>query len=223
MEKSISIKQVLDNIMDDSLLDDLTFERAVNYVVRFIRILGIPQLLDRKTVKVEIKNYKGVLPCDYYQMIEVRDLCSGRVYDISTGSFVLDDRNDILYKYKIQNNIIIVSHCKDIEISYDAIAVDEDGYPLIADNEAFINALEYYIKSKWCEKQFIQGKIPLQTLEYINREYDWAVGQASTSLKTPSLDQLESIANQWTALMPRRDAHSNSYSNLGDKEYYKTH
>ena len=44
MEKSISIKQVLDNIMDDSLLDDLTFERAVNYVVRFIRILGIPQL-----------------------------------------------------------------------------------------------------------------------------------------------------------------------------------
>ena len=37
MTKYISIRQVLDNLMDNPLLQDLSLERAVNYAVRFIQ------------------------------------------------------------------------------------------------------------------------------------------------------------------------------------------
>ena len=37
MERYISIKVVLDNLLDNPLLQDLTLERVVNYTVDFIR------------------------------------------------------------------------------------------------------------------------------------------------------------------------------------------
>ena len=223
MKKTISIKQVMDNILDHPMLQDLTFERAIIYALRIIKTLGAPQILDRKFESIHIIEFIGNLPCDFYREIEVRDSCSQTVYDISTGNFVMDDQKQDLFKYKIQNNKIIVSSNKDVELIYDAITTDTEGYPLIVDDEAFINALELYIKYRYFTILYDQGKIAGQILENTKQEYCWAIGQASTSLKTPTLDEMEAICNSWTSLMPRRNGHANSFTNLGDAEHYKIH
>ena len=44
MTEYISIRQIIDNLMDSPLLQDLTLERAVNYAVRFIQIVGMPSI-----------------------------------------------------------------------------------------------------------------------------------------------------------------------------------
>jgi hypothetical protein len=49
--------------------------------------------------------------------------------------------------YKIQGNFIYTSFEEgEIEVSYQAIATDEQGFPLIPDNSSFTRALELYIK-----------------------------------------------------------------------------
>lgn len=47
----------------------------------------------------------------------------------------------------------------EIEIAYRAIAVDEDGYPLIPDRSPFTRALELYIKKQCFTILFDLGKI----------------------------------------------------------------
>jgi len=58
-------------------------------------------------------------------------------------------KQDSGFCYKLQGNCIFTSIKEGtIEIAYRAIAVDEEGYPLIPDNAAFIRALELYIKKQ---------------------------------------------------------------------------
>ena len=49
MEGYISIKQVLDDILEHPMLRDLKFERAVKYTVDFIRIVGCPRIFHERT------------------------------------------------------------------------------------------------------------------------------------------------------------------------------
>ena len=152
IQKYISIKQILDDLLSHPLLTDLTLERAVNYVVTFLRIVGMPQLFLENTADIVIKNHRGVLPCDYLNMIQVRDerrYC----FRYSTDSFHLSEkevnkqskyyvRDNPDLTYKIQGNCIFTSiENGNIEIAYEAINVDKDGYPLIPDNESFKMAL----------------------------------------------------------------------------------
>lgn len=41
----------------------------VDYAVDFMRIMGVPDMFEKKTAVIDIKKYKGKLPCDYYDMI----------------------------------------------------------------------------------------------------------------------------------------------------------
>ena len=68
----ISIKQILDDCLDHPLLQDLSLERAVNYAVQFIQKVGMPQQFIEKTETITINNYRAQLPCDFYEMIQVR-------------------------------------------------------------------------------------------------------------------------------------------------------
>ena len=68
MTSYISIKQILDNLLDHPMLQDLTLERAVDYAVRFIQIIGAPTEFQEKTQYIKIQDYRGVLPCDFYEI-----------------------------------------------------------------------------------------------------------------------------------------------------------
>ena len=58
IQKYITIQQILDNLLDNPLLSDLTLERVVNYTVRLMRKAGCPQLFDEKTQWITIKDYR---------------------------------------------------------------------------------------------------------------------------------------------------------------------
>jgi hypothetical protein len=46
-----------------------------------------------------------------------------------------------------------------VEIVYNSIPVDEEGFPLILDNEKYKNALELYIKKDKFTKAFDNGRL----------------------------------------------------------------
>ena len=62
--------------------------------------------------------------------------------------------------YKIQGNCIFTSiEDGNIEISYNSILVDKDGYPMIPDDESFIDAIEKFVKRERYNILFDEGKI----------------------------------------------------------------
>ena len=234
MNRYISIREVLDNLLDHPMLQDLTLERAVNYAVHFIQIMGVPNEFKEETALIEIKNYRGCLPCNFYDMIQVRTYKEGehvpRVFRYATDNFHLSPNketehrylNDWDLTYKIQNGIIFTSMKEGtIEIAYHAFMVDKEGYPLIPENSSFIQALELYIKKKVFTILFDQGKISSAVLQNTQQEYSWAAGQAQRDLTMPTIDQMESISNMWTQLLQRNNEHSKGMKPLGRREYIR--
>lgn len=231
MDKYISLKQVLDDILDHPMLKDVSFERAVNYTVHFMRIVGCPRMFEEKTALVEIKNYRGQLPCDFNDIIQVRthSSCDRKNYGVfrhTTDSFHMSNNKQDSFDltYKIQGNVIFTSMKEGtIEIAYNAFAIDSDGYPLIPDNSSFIRALELYIKKQTFTVLFDLGKINQVVYQNVCQEYAWAVGAAQSDLVRPTIDQMESITNMLNTLIPRVSEHSNGFVNLGTRELIRNH
>ena len=229
MIRYISIKEILDNILDHPMLKDVSFERAVNYTVHFMRIVGCPRMFEEKTALVEIENYRGQLPCDFNDIIQVRthSSCDRKNYGVfrhTTDSFHMSDNKQDSFDltYKIQGNVIFTSMKEGtIEIAYNAFAIDSDGYPLIPDNSSFISALEFYIKKKHFLILFDQGKISQSVYNNVCQDYAWAVGQAQSDLIRPTIDQMQSITNSLNTLIWRVTEHKSGFVNNGSAEMIK--
>lgn len=228
MEKYISLKQILDNLLDHPMLREVSFERAVNYTQSFMRIVGCPKIFEEKTAIIEIEDYRGVLPCDFNEIIQVRthNTCDDnyKVFRYSTDNFHMSDNKQDSFDltYKIQGNVIFTSMKEGtIEIAYNAFAVDSEGYPLIPDNSAFIRALELYIKKQCFTVLFDLGQINQAVYQNVRQEYAWAVGQAQSDLIRPTIDQMQAITNSLNTLIWRTTEHNNGFVNNGSAEKIK--
>lgn len=226
MNGYISIKQVLDNLLNHPLLKDLTLERAINYAQEFIRIVGCPKLFLDKIVNLHIDNYRALLPCDLVNVLQVIGN-KGEEYRYTTDFFhTLQEQQKTPTKeehtYKIQGNIIYTSIKEgDIKIAYQSIALDDEGFPCIPDNASFIKALELYIKKQWFTILFDMGKINANVYQNVQQEYGWYVGQAQSDLIKPTWDEMESLTNMWITLIQRVKDHRNGFRDLGTKEYLR--
>ena len=229
--KFVNIKVIMDRVTRHPLLQDIPFETVIDYAVDFIRIVGTPPSFMEKTADIHIKDYRGELPCDFYNMIQVRyGKKEGRALRYSTDNFHFSehkkhwsDRRVHDLTYKLQGNCIFTSFEEGIvEIAYQAMPMDDDGYPLIPDNSSYERALEAYIKKQWFTIQYDLGKINPQIMMKADQDYAWAVGQAQTDLIMPTIDQMQSITNMWNSLLDRRE-HATGFINQGTKEHIRIH
>lgn len=216
----ISIRQILDDLLADDMMKGLSLERAVNYAVEFIRVVGMPPIFESKVECIHIDNYRGELPCDFYEVIQVKDP-HGLAYLSSEGSFSNENKPGgyISLTYNIKGNVIFTStKDKDVEVAYRAIKVDDEGFPLIPDNGVFARALELYIQKRYFTILFNGSKIPLNVLQNTQQEYAFYVGQAQSDLVRPNLDQMESIKNMWNTLIPRMHKHAEGFRSINAPE-----
>ena len=54
MIQYISIKQILDDLLEHNLLKDLSLERVVNYAVEFMKIVGMPKIYTDKIAELQL-------------------------------------------------------------------------------------------------------------------------------------------------------------------------
>lgn len=223
--KYTSIKVVMDKLLRHPMLQGLSLEAAVDYAVDFMRIVGCPAIFTEKTEIIPIECYKGLLPCDFYDMIQVRG--NNSVFKYSTDSFHLSkDKSHAQYTrdltYKLQGDYIFTSLKEgEIEIAYTAIEIDRDGFPIIPDNSKFIRALEAYIKKEWFTILFDMGQIQPAILQNTQQQYAWAVGACESEFQKLSLDKAESFFNSWRTLLIRDKEHSKGFIKNGSKETLK--
>ena len=210
----ISIRQIMDDLLADDMMKGLSLERVVNYAVEFIRVVGLPNAFEEKVEEIKIENHRGVLPCDFYEVVQVKD-CKGLEYLSTETPF----ESRLLLTYKIQGNVIITSvEETELLIAYRAHKVDADGFPMIPDNGSFPRALELYIQKRYFTILFNSGKVSRDVLQNTQQEYAFYVGQASNDVVRLSIDQMQSLTNMWTSLLQRHHKHADGFATINAPE-----
>jgi hypothetical protein len=248
-----NIRRVLDDITDHPLLRDVTLEQVIRHTIRFIALHGYPQLYQDKIETVDIRDFRGLLPCDLISIIQVKDLDTDVCLRAMTDTFTPglrpkpDMRNqpkDLLdnmkppvdtyippmqeYReepsFKTQGRIIFTSFPEGrVEVAYKAIPIDEDGFPLLIDNETYLNALEAYIKVKVFTVKFDTGKIQAGVLSNAQTEYAWASHLLQSEMLTPSMSEMESMTRYLNTLIKPVRQFDNGFKDLGNREYLRKH
>lgn len=203
----INIKEIGSKLLRHPFLQSLSLEDIVQYTVDFISIVGLPDMLIDKIKKIDIKEYRGLLPCDFISLIQVKDEQSQLCLPAITDSFYLEhtqENNRGCEGFKIQGNVIFTTFREgEVTLSYKAIPLDEDGFPLLPDESKFLKALELYIKKEYFTILFDMNKIQRNVLENTQQEYAWRVGQCMNHYTTLSVERMESFTKMWTNILPQ--------------------
>lgn len=224
-EQYTNIRTILDRIMRHPLLQDLTLETIVTYTIDFMRIVGTPALFLDKIEDIEIVSYRGKLPCDWYETIQVLNSETFLILRETTDTFykTIDHNNEIAeHTFKVQGNLIYTNiETGSLKMSYRAIATDTEGYPLIPENSNFYRALEAYIKKTYFTILFDMGKVTQSSLQLSQQDYAFAVGACETDMLKLDLSKAESFFNSFRTLIVRDSEFNRGFVNNGTKEMMK--
>lgn len=110
-----------------------------------------------------------------------------------------------------------------MEIAYKSIPVDDDGFPLLIDNETYLNALEAYIKVKVFTIKYDTGKIQAGVLSNAQSDYAWAAHLLQSEMTMPSMSEMESITRMLNTMIKPVTHFDNGFKDLGNREYIRRH
>lgn len=306
-KRTTNIKTILDNILINPLLQDLTIERALVYCIRFMRLIGNPLIFTNKLLVGTLVDYRLILPNDCLEVQQVRTHKTKTAFRYTTDSFHMERQNDsddeiegtvnsnvvnnittytltinkqkcivwvkykakltdtngtVFYKiksiqlnitnytielpedfyellgvfnndsyrngnnftYKIQNNVLYASCTQtDVDVSYLALELDEEGYPVIPDDPEFARALELFIKKEYYTILFDLNKITPTVLQNTQQEYAWAVGACSNKYNRLNIDEMESLKNSLVSLFQNNKSQLEGFRNLGAYTLLRKH
>jgi len=236
--QNVSLKTILWKVLNQPIAADLTYEDAAAFAVEAIRLIGAPlSFEDLVTPPIQVTNNKAPLPANLLNIRGVRIINNLENFD--DGAIALRHATDIYhtgancgpdsennipheYTYTVQKGIIFTSIPSGyVQISYRGLPIDDDGYPLIPNEQKTLLAIEYYILHRFIEPLWIIGKITDKAFSYIEQKRHFYMGGADTSLKLQSPDHLESIMNSINRLIINDSAHSNFYRGSGQQERIK--
>lgn len=215
----ISLKEIINKVYKDGgdIVEDLTEDDVILDTIELLGVVGLPQLFENKVEILEVKKYRAELPCDFVDLVAVKT-CGGPI-NASTDKFEIEDSHTIVPTYRIDGDIIKFSQETGyVKISYTAVKTDDDGYPMIVNDQTFIRALVSYIIYKRVYTNYINGRLPNENImERVERNYEFNISQATTRLTMPSVDELDNIARMMNSFIFRRNARLHGYKSIGDK------
>lgn len=222
----ISIKEILNRVLRHPLLSDVDLDNVIYHTLDFFRIFGIPKMYMDKEITIDIKDYRGLLPCDLIKITQVKNTKTNLCMRSMTDNFNPGEPEGeyIEDTFKTQGTVIYTSFKEGkINISYKSLPVDENGYPLLIDNEVFLKGLELYIKKEEFSILFDLGKISIQVLNNAQQQYSWVAGQIQSEFLIPSVSEMESISRMWTSLIQNNTHFDKGFRDLGNREYIRRH
>ena len=221
----VSIRNILSRVARHPLLQDIDLEAGIQYTIDFLGIVGVPAMFEDRQECVDIHNFRGELPCDIVQVVQIRDEKTKLPLTYMTDSFNKNSRPiPSRATFKTQNRTITTSFPEGtVLVSYKAVKTDGDGLPMLPDDATFLRALEAYIKLTRFTVLFDTGKIKGDVLSKAEQDYTWAVGKCANRFKMPSHSEMQSIVNMMTRMIPSTSEFYAGFKGMGDKEFYKVH
>lgn len=216
-ESYTSIKVIADKLLRHPMLSDISLESIVTYCVDFMRIVGVPRMFVDKESTITIENYKGVLPDDWVDTIQIKykEIFLTHVTD-TIGPI---DSKSMKLTFKIQGNYIFTSLKEgELKMYYRAIEVDNEGFPMLPDNSNFTRALEAYIKLQHFTILFDLGKVLPAVYHNAQQQYCFYVGSCITEFHRMDLSKAEAFFNSFRTLTVRTNEFKHGFKNNGVSE-----
>ena len=223
----MKVGEILYRIKEHPLLKNVNKSDVVNHIKTVIELVGAPGLYEEKLVKLDIRDYRAVLPKDFKSIVAVRTLdgvktpMKRNLDDFK--KFNKDTANgDTTLSYHIVNNYIYVDFIEGfIEIVYLAYKLDEDGLPILPDNESLYLAIENYIKVRYFGilADLYPGRYdrPLQRAE---QQYAWYIAQATSSFTNPDYDTAKAIGDMIVRMLPIKKKEETNFKYANQREDY---
>ena len=194
-----------------------------------------------------VENYSEMIEAsDMYHLDQIESNSGGAGYFASETNYPVNEVNEFdeletsdgvivgdssvrvdngHYTYKIQGNYIFTNF-KDgfVEMVYSGYSLDNEGFPMIPDDEKFKNALKYEIiyKIDWRNWRLNPASPGLKSVvNDSGQQRDWYVAAARTKGRIPTIGQMESIKNQWLRTIPKNRQHGDGFktNNIGEVRY----
>jgi hypothetical protein len=237
--KLVSIKRVVEKVYRDYPFTDIQWADIIEWISEGINLLGVaPSYIDKVSEELTLVNGRAELPCDVMYIKGVRDFETQEVLIRSFDQFhssnyfrcsdeqvaTHEDYCHPVNTYITNSNFIYTSYDEgSLEISYKAMPTDEDGLPMIPDDDKYIRAMAAYVAERIITRQFYQGKVAAGILQHVERERDWAFGSAKNKMVIPDMDGMEAWKNGFLRLIPNFSAHSASFKFLSQPSQQRNH
>lgn len=105
-----------------------------------------------------------------------------------------------------------------IKLSYIAQYIDEEGMPLIPDNQSYFEAIYWYVAMKLLYIEYYTGRKPQHLYYDAKRSWNFYRQQAYAESLLPNQNELENIKNTWHTLIPEYDSYDMFFSTTGDEQ-----
>lgn len=138
-------------------------------------------------------------------------------HTVALGKHSANPSIDLQYTIK-PGYIMCNVPCGYLKMSYSAIPLDDDGYPLIPDLTSYTEAIYWYITMKALYPKLLRGELNRQDYYDIRRSWAFYCAQAYAEALMPNEDGLEAIKNNWNKIVPEYADHNTFYSHTGEKQ-----
>lgn len=229
--KYVSANVILQKLYLDHkfITNELNESDAIEWMADAILLLGVPQAYIKKSCNKTVEDYKTEIPAELIRFENIFLIKGGKKIALRYNgdhSFVkmhCDDSINISCKcedtYTLNNNYIFTSFEEGtLEINYHSFPVDDKGYPMIPEDQAFIEAITLYIAYKVANNLWMADRLKDNQFKHIKTEKDWYMGKAIARGKMLSIDQMESFKNMIVRIIPKLNAHSDGFNSIGSQE-----
>ena len=238
--QTVSLKRILFNVMNHPLARDLTYEIAAGFSVEALELIGSPLAYENKVTnpKLNIIGYKALLPANIINIRGVRafgngDTSESRAIQLTHATDIYhnsancndcdgDECNDCMgaeLTYTTSAGVITTSFPEGrVEVAYQGLMEDEDGFPLIPKNPKVLLAVEYYVLFRYLAPLYDIGKITDKAFGRIEQQKLWYMGAAASDTKIANMDHAEAMFNSINRLIINDGAQRNFYKFMGKHE-----
>jgi len=236
---TISLKDIMWKVMNSPFLQDLTYESAAEKAMEAIKLIGAPLAYVNKVTSppIKIEDHKGLVPSNIVIVRGARAYADAEAQD-EIDAIPMTEATDIYHAkadcdlndrdlgfeatYSIQSGVITTAFKEGfVELSYQAIATDDEGFPLIPKNQKFELAVEYYIRYRSLEPLWETGKVPDKVFTRVDQLKSWYIGAAQSGMQLKSMDHVEAMMNSINRLIINSPAQRNFFKFMGKHERIK--
>ena len=144
--------------------------------------------------------------------------------DYYSALMVSDNNLAVVDKYMIQNGEIITSLEEgQLELSYKAFPLDDNGFPKVPDEEKLIELIKWSILERAAIKLWSLGKINERFYNHIESKYLFYKKSASNQLKVNSIPEMEAFKNRFLRLRMDLNQYGNDFIDYGYPEDFHKH
>lgn len=218
-----TIRTVIENLQRDVEYDnELNIYDIAEWTWQAMDSIGARTAMEEKETVIEIEDYMGELPFDFKVINGIRNQES-KINMIPSSDIHFQENNNnantpplAVNTYKISHKFIFTDFKEgNIDLSYNAIKLDDEGFPLIPDETRYLSAVEAYIRYKMDYKLYRIGQVTRVIYEESKQHWLFMCKSAFNKMVTPNYDKAEALKKQINSMLDNRQAHNSGFRTLG--------